>query len=404
MQQRNPHPLRTELDFDRAPELPDMVDMGMPASEITVAETLKAAGYQTAHIGKWHLGGSGDMRPERQGFDESLYMSSGLYLPEDSPDAVNAKLEFSDIDAMVWASMRYAAAFNGSEMFEPDGYLTDYYTDEAIKVIEANRHRPFFLYLAHWGIHNPLQATREDYDALAHIDDHALRVYTAMIRALDRGVGRVLDALREHDLFDDTLVVFTSDNGGAGYLGLPDINKPYRGWKLTLFEGGVHVPFMMQWPARIDPGQRFDHPVSHMDIFATATTAAGGEVPTDRRIDGVDLLPFVTGERANAPHEALFWRQGHHQVVLHGGYKLIVSEFEDKHWLFDLATDPTEQRNVAADVGQAERLAMLQGLLDAHNADQAPSMWPSVVNAPQLIDKTEAEPYEEGDEYVYWPN
>ena len=395
-------PLTSYLDHERGSELPDMGEMGMPASEVTIAETLKAAGYRTMHIGKWHLGSVGDMRPERQGFDESLYMTSGLYLPEDSPDVVNARLPFSGIDRMVWASVRYSAQFNGGDQFEPDGYLTDYYTDEAVKAIEANRNRPFFLYLSHWGIHNPLQAAREDFDALAHIEDHTLRVYAGMIRALDRGVGRVLEALDAHGLTDNTLVIFTSDNGGAGYLGLPDVNHPYRGWKLTLFEGGVHVPFLAQWPGRIPAGTRFDHPVSHMDIFTTAVAAAGAAMPDDRTIDGVDLLPYLAGERTDAPHETLFWRQGHHQVVLHGGWKLIVSRFEDKQWLFDLDTDPTEQRNLADT--QTDQVAALSKLLDAHNAEQMESMWPSVVNGPQLIDKTEAEPYVEGDEYVYWPN
>ncbi|MFP6815670.1 MAG: sulfatase-like hydrolase/transferase, partial [Pseudomonadales bacterium] len=156
--------------------------------------------------------------------------------------------------------------------------------------------------------HNPLQAKKEDYDALAHIEDHRLRVYAAMIRALDRGVGRVLKALRDNGLEENTLVIFTSDNGGAGYLGLPDVNKPYRGWKLTLFEGGTHVPYFARWPAKIKPGTSFDHPVGHIDVFATAAAATGAQLPDDRVIDGVNLLPYVTGERLEAPHETLFWR------------------------------------------------------------------------------------------------
>ncbi len=132
---------------------------------------------------------------------------------------VNSKQDFDPIDKMVWASARYSTQFNGSHPFEPAGYITDYYTDEAIKVIEANRNRPFFLYLAHWGIHNPLQAKKEDYDALSHITDHRLRVYAAMITALDRGVGRVLDALKANGIADNTLMIFSSDNGGAGYSG-----------------------------------------------------------------------------------------------------------------------------------------------------------------------------------------
>jgi uncharacterized sulfatase len=232
-------------------------EMGVPAGEITLAETLKAAGYHTVHIGKWHLGRSNGMAPHEQGFDESLLMASGLYLPEDDPGVVNSKQDFDPIDRFLWKGMQYAASFNGSDFFEPGGYLTDWWTDEAVKVIDANANRPFFLYLAHWAPHTPLQATQADYDALAHIEDHTLRVYAAMIRALDRGVGRVLEALKRNGLEENTLVIFTSDNGGAHYIGLPEINRPYRGWKISFFEGGIHVPFFMRWPERIASRRRF---------------------------------------------------------------------------------------------------------------------------------------------------
>ena len=408
MQQANPQPLPTVIRHDLASQMPDIAGRGMPADEITLAETMQAAGYQTAHIGKWHLGGEGDARAERQGFDDSLNMASGLYLPTDSEEVVNATLEFSAIDKMVWASVRYSAEFNGGGQFEPSGYLTDYYTDEAVRVIEANRHRPFFLYLAHWAPHTPLQASRTDYDAMAHIDDHTARVYAAMIHALDRGVGRVMAALRDNGLEENTLVIFTSDNGGARYLGLPDVNRPYRGFKLSLFEGGIHVPLFMQWPARIPAGAVVDSPVTHLDIFTTAAAAAGAPLPEDREIDGVDLLPHVLGESPEPPHRSLFWREGHHQAVRHGDWKLTVGERETangretKRWLFNLATDPTEQQDLAAQM--PDKVAELQSLLDDHNAAQAVPLWPSVIDGPQLIDKTEAESYVPGDEYVYWPN
>ena len=402
MSERDPSPLKLIVHRKEADAMRPLEENGMPPSEVTVAEVLKSAGYQTAHIGKWHLGGIGDMRPEKQGFDDSLYLSGISYLPPDSPDVVNAKQDFDPIDKMVWASMRYSTQFNGSHPFAPKGYITDYYTDEAVKVIEANRNRPFFLYLAHWGIHNPLQAKKEDYDALGRIQDHRLRVYAAMITALDRGVGRVLDALQANGLADNTLVIFTSDNGGAGYLGLPDINKPYRGWKLTLFEGGTHVPFFARWPGHIAPGTRYDMPVEHIDILPTAAAAAGAKLPDDRIIDGVDVLPFVRGERTGAPHETLFWREGYHQAVLHDGWKLIVSGVPDRKWLFHLTDNPTEHQDLAA--ARPEIVAQLQALLDAHNAEQAAPMWPSVIESPQLIDKTGAQPYVEGDDYIYWPN
>ena len=409
MNDLDPPPLPMFIDRDKAAQMPNITELGMPPDEITIAEVLQQAGYYTAHIGKWHLGSVGAMRPEQQGFDDSLNLAGTLYLPVDDPDVVNARREHDGVDQMVWATARYAAEFNGSEPFAPQGYLTDYYTDQAVAVIEANRNRPFFLYLAQWAVHNPLQARREDYDAFPDIEDHTLRVYAAMIRALDRSVGRVLQALEDNGLADNTLVIFTSDNGGAGYIGLPDINRPYRGWKLNHFEGGTHVPFMARWPARIQPGSVLAAPVHHMDVFHTAAAAAGTAVPSDRPLDGVDLLPYVTGESGGQPHQTLFWREGYQQTVLHDGWKLIRADQPDKvpgtgqkKWLFNLYTDPTEQRNLAAEFPQ--KVAALEALLAAHNAEQAAPLWPSVIQSPQRIDKTGIEPYAEDDEYIYWPN
>jgi uncharacterized sulfatase len=299
--------------------------------------------------------------------------------------------------------LRYAASFNGGEAFAPRGYLTDYYTDEAVKVIEANRERPFFLYLAHWAPHTPLQATREDYEALSHIQDHRLRVYAAMIRALDRGVGRVTEALREHGLEENTLVLFTSDNGAPGYLGLPAVNHPLRGWKLTFFEGGIHVPYFVKWPARLPAGAAYDAPVHGFDLFATAAAAAGAALPDDRVIDGVDLVPFARGEREGVPHDALFWRTGHYRVALVDGWKLQVSERPPgTTWLFDLEHDPRERTNLAE--RHPERVAALREALAAHDAEQVPPRWPSRVEVPVNLDKTLAKPDAPDDAYVYWPN
>ena len=402
MQELDPGPLPVYIDTDLAASMPSMEYLGMPQSEITIAELLKEAGYYTAHIGKWHLGGMKGMRPEDQGFDDSLYMKGILYMEEDDPDVLNAKRPDEAIERMVWASGQYSAQFNGGPAFKPDGYLTDYYTNEALKVIENNQHRPFFLYLAHWGIHNPLQAWREDYEALSHIEDHHLRVYAAMIRSVDRSVRLVTEKLEELGLAENTLILMTADNGGARYIQLPDVNKPYRGWKLTHFEGGTHVPFMAKWPARIKAGTTMEASVHHNDLFATIAAAAGAALPDDRKIDGVDLMPFVTGDAEGEPHETLFWRQGHQQTVQHGGWKLIRAARPDHRWLFNLKEDPTEKDNVAS--SNPEKVAELEALLAAHNAEQVEPLWPSVLDSPELIDKTGGIPYVEGDEYIYWPN
>jgi len=378
---------------------------GLPSSEVTIAEVLRDKGYHTAHIGKWHLGRGQGLAPNDQGFDESLLMASGLYLPEDDPNVVNAKLDFDPIDQFLWARLNYAASFNngGDKRFEPGGYLTDYWTDESIRVIKANRNRPFFLYLAHWGTHTPLQATREDYEAVGDIKPHRLRVYAAMIRALDRSVGRIMATLEEQGLADNTIVLFSSDNGGAGYIGLPEVNAPYRGWKITNFEGGLRVPMFVNWPARIAPGTEVDTPVAHIDMMPTMVAAAQAAPPADVVIDGVDMLPLATGDGAEAwSRETLFWQSGYYRAVRHGDWKLQVSDTPAKNWLYNLAEDPTEQNNLAGT--RTDKLQELQALLAAHKASARKPLYPFVAEMPVAVDKTLAERFQDGDEYIYWPN
>jgi arylsulfatase A-like enzyme len=378
---------------------------GLPASELTVAEVLKERGYHTMHIGKWHLGRGEGFTPNDQGFDESLFMASGLHLAEDDPNVVNAKLDFDPIDKFEWAQMQYAASFNnsGSDRFRPKGYLADYWTDESIKAIKANKNRPFFLYLAHWGVHTPLQATKEDYEAVGDIKPHRLRVYAAMVRSIDRSVGRIMQTLEEQGIADNTIVVFSSDNGGAGYLGLKDINAPYRGWKITMFEGGIRVPLFMKWPAKIQPGTTVDMPVNHIDIMPTLAAAAGAILPENIEIDGKNIMPWaIDGVPALTPKRTLFWQSGYYRVVRHGDWKLQVSELPKKDWLYNLAEDPTEKVNLAA--SRPEVLAELRGLLDTHRDQGRGPLYPFTLQAPVAVDKTINEYVEPGDEYIYWPN
>ncbi len=377
---------------------------GMPASEITIAEQLQTRGYHTIHLGKWHLGEAKGMRPEEQGFDESLgFMIGGMkFLPDNAADVVNSKQDFDPIDRYLWANLPFAVQFNGGPRFAPDRYMTDYLTQGAIDGIRANRNRPFFVYLAYNAPHTPLQALRSDYDALPQIKDHRLRVYAAMIRAVDRGVGKVLAELKAQGLDDNTIVMFSSDNGGANYIGLPDINRPYRGWKATFFEGGTKVPFMMRWPGHIAPATRYAAPVSHFDIFATASAAAGAALPTDRAMDGVDVLPFVDGRAKGVPHDRLFWRSGGWRVVRDGDWKLQSLDLPRQNLLFDLKADPTEQHDVAA--ANPARVAELLAQLQRHDAEQMPPAWESLVRAPIAIDRPLGAPPRKGEAYAYWSN
>ena len=396
--------VRPRFFANRLHDMIPMERMGVPANETTIAEMLRSRGYHTLQFGKWHLGAENGMRPEQQGFDESLGFMPGasLYLPVDDPSVENSRQDFDQIDRFLWANLGYGVQFNGSPWFRPNAYMTDYLTTEAVNAIHANRNRPFFMYFAPNAVHTPLQATREDYDALPQIHDHRLRVYGAMVRNLDRNVGRLLEALRAEGLDRNTLVIFTSDNGGANYIGLPEINRPYRGWKATFFEGGIHTPFFMRWPARIHAGSTYAAPVSHFDIFATAAAAAGAPVTAAQHVDGVDVLPFVTGADHGVPHQTLFWRSGQYRVVLNEGWKLQDCGACGRVWLYDMAHDPTEQHDLSGQ--QPDRVHALTAMLDQHDREQAPPQWPSLLEGPISIDHPLGVPQQRGETYIWWDN
>ena len=388
----------------REAEVPSMDAMAVPPNETTIAELLQRRGYHTLFFGKWHLGETAAARPEARGFDETLGFLAGgsLYLPKNDPQVVNAFQDFDLIDKFLWANLPFSVTNNGGQRFAPGAYMTDYLGDEAVKAIAANRNRPFFMYLAFNAPHTPLQALKSDYDALTNIRDHRLRVYAAMIRALDRNVGNVLAALRANGLDENTLVIFTSDNGGAHYIGLPEINRPFRGWKATFFEGGIHVPFFMKWPAAVPRGTTFAAPVGHVDIFTTAAAAAGATPPTDRVRDGVDLVPFVAGKAEGRPHQSLYWRSGPYKTLLAGDWKLQVAETPKKNWLFNLKDDPTEQHNVAA--SNPDKLGQMLTELTKIDAQQSKPLWPSLLEGPIAIDHPMDVADRPDDEYVYWSN
>ncbi len=371
-----------------AEHYPDSDHLGLPGSELTLPEMLKAKEYHSVALGKWHLGATDGMKPNDQGFDEFLgfLAGAGLFMEEGDDQVVNSKQGFDPIDKFLWANLKYAVRFNDSERFRPNSHMTDYLSREAVKAINANRNRPFFLYLAYNAPHTPLQAEKADYDALSHINDHTERTYAAMLRGLDRGIGEVLTALSDNGIDDNTIVIFTSDNGGAGYLGLPDINKPYRGWKITFFEGGIHAPYFIRWPKKIAAGSRYDSAVAHVDIFSTALAAAGVELPADRVIDGVNLLDYALQSPQAELSRPLFWRTGGYKVVQQDGWKLQLQEQNGKTWLYNLNEDPTEQLNLSD--SHPKRLENLTKTLYDMDGRMVEPLWPALVEVPIAIDYT----------------
>ena len=392
---------------DRSENIIDIDQMGIPQSERTIAEMLKPEGYHNIHIGKWHLGHAKDFLPRRHGFDESLRMDQGsLFLPEDDDNVVNAKIDFDPIDKLLWGNLPYAVNFNEGPRMNPDGHLTDYLTDEAVKVIEKNKNRPFFLYLAYWAVHSPLQAKKEDYEKLSFIENHEERVLASMVMTVDRGVGKIRDVLKKNKIDDNTIIIFTSDNGAPGYIGLPDLNKPYRGWKLTHFEGGVHVPFIVSYPNKISKGRTYKGRVSNLDIFSTVASVAGVDMTRndlkDIAFDGANLIPYLSGENEGEPERILFNKSGDYSFLIKEGWKLQVDLVQNKKWLYNLNEDPTEQLNLSE--SNFTKLNELEEILNNKLSEQVKPIWPSLLDWPIFIDKTLDDKVNKNDEYIFWAN
>ena len=392
---------------DRSENIIDIEQMGIPQSERTIAEMLKPEGYHNIHIGKWHLGHAKDFLPRRHGFDESLRMDQGsLFLPEDDDDVVNAKIDFDPIDKLLWGNLPYAVNFNEGTRIKPEGHLTDYLTNEAVKAIEKNKNRPFFLYLAYWAVHSPLQAKKEDYEKLSFIENHEERVLASMVMTVDRGVGKIRDVLKKNNIHDNTIIIFTSDNGAPGYIGLPDLNKPYRGWKLTHFEGGVHIPYIVSYPNKIPKGKIYDGRVSNLDIFSTVASVAGVDLNRndlrDIKFDGVNIPPYLSGGNEGEPERILFNKSGDYSFLIKEGWKLQVDLVQNKKWLYNLNQDPTEQLNLSE--SNFTKLNELEEILNNKLSEQVKPIWPSLLDWPIFIDKTLDEKVNKTDEYIFWAN
>lgn len=389
---------------ENAENYPPSSELGLPSSEVTLPELLKTKGYHSVALGKWHLGGGDGMRPNQQGFDEFLGFlpGAGLFMEKDDPNVVNSVQKFDPIDKFLWANLKYAVRNNENERFRPVGHMTDYFSSEAVKAIEANRNRPFFMYLAYNAPHTPLQSEKSDYDALSHITDHTERTYAGMIRGLDRGIGHVLKALDDNGIADNTIVIFASDNGGAGYVGLSDINKPYRGWKITLFEGGIHTPYFIRWPNKIPAGSQYDSAVAHIDVFSTALAAAGVTPPDDRVIDGVNILEYALASPQPPLIRPLFWRSGGISAIQIDGWKLQRQKQNGNTWLFNLNDDPTELENLSA--SHPEKLKQMQSELANMDAQMVEPLWPALSASPIAVDYT-INKLPEGDyETIIWSN
>jgi arylsulfatase A-like enzyme len=304
--------------------------IGMPLSEITVADLLKKNGYATGVFGKWHLGLAPEYHPLKRGFDEFYG-----FLGHGGRDYFNLKRD---------PEKEHAAIYRNGDMIDDTGYLTDNLAREACAFIERHKDGPFFLYLAFNAVHSPLQAPKEDI-ALFDSGDENRNILMAMLRRMDIAVGNVLDALNKAGVSDNTLIFYFSDNGGARATSAN--NMPLRSYKDSYYEGGLRVPFIVSWPGTLKPGS-CDEPVISLDIMPTICAAAGIALPEDRTYDGRNMIPVLRKETADSLHERLFWGGNDGSwAVREGKWKLVFRKRENKLELYDLKADIGEKNDIA---------------------------------------------------------
>jgi len=374
-------PTRFGYEFNPTGAKNEVPGFGMPPKERTIAEILHDVGYTTGLVGKWHQGGTAPYHPYRHGFDEFFgFLHEGHYYVPPPYDGVTTMLRRKALpggkqgrwmgDRLIYTThMGYDEPdydadnpiLRGGQPVVEEAYLTDAFTREATDFIHRHRDKPFFLLLSYNAVHSPLQGADAYMERFAHIDDIHRRIFAAMLSNLDDSVGAVLESLRRDELEQDTIIFFLSDNGGPTRE-LTSSNAPLRGEKGSMYEGGLRVPFLVQWKGTLSEGTQYDHPVSSMDILATAAHLASA--PVLENIDGVNLMPYLDGSKSGVPHDTFFWRQGHKNALRHGDWKLV--SMKKKSWeLYNLATDLGESNDQSGTY--PEVLGKLIAIWDQYN-------------------------------------
>lgn len=357
------HPLRCGVPFvvDSSPGV-----VGLKGDEITLAEVLREAGYRTGLVGKWHLGAAAESLPNAQGFDDFYGFHSGCidyFSHRFYWGLEGGRPSFHDL----WR--------NGEEVNESGQYSTHLFTREAKRFLRENKAEPFFLTVAYNAPHYPMHAPAEYVARFEHVTDPERRMHLAMLAAMDDGVGEILATLEEEGLRQDTLVFFFSDNGATieDRAGRGGRNTPYRGYKFSLFEGGVRMPAIASWPGILPAGKVRSAMCAGFDLFPTLAKLCGAELPTDRVIDGRDIWPLLV-DGARSPHETLFWKRYDQVAVRQGDWKLVKNPIlalgeenalhgADRTFLSNLADDPGEKTNLAS--SHPEKTAELEKRIES---------------------------------------
>lgn len=322
--------------------------LGLPLSEKTIADRLKPLGYVNGLIGKWHLGDKPHFHPLKRGFDEFWGYTGGGH------DYFTSKPDGKGYLSPIECSYKKP---------QPITYITDDVGDESVDFIKRNKEQPFFLYAAFNAPHTPMQATEADLELYNFIEDEKRRIYAAMVHRLDVNVGRIMDALEQEGIAKNTLIVFISDNGGPVDSNA-SLNVPYNGQKGILLEGGIHVPFILNWQGEIPKGKIYGHPVTALDILPTFFELAGGKLEKENQVDGVNLMPYILGDANEKAHKELLWRFTISAAIREGDWKLI--RLPDRlPMLYNLSKDVSEQQNVAIDnLGKTKELLKKLGEWD----------------------------------------
>ena len=342
---------------------------GLDLEETTLADRLRTAGYTTGLVGKWHLGEDPKFHPMQRGFDEFFgFLRGGHNFFPDLPIIIFPDRNGVGEDLGQTPEGRATLdhqILRGKEHVAEKAYLTDAFAREAVSFIRRHETKPFFLYLSFNAVHTPMQATDDRLEKFASVNHPVRKVYNAMTLAMDEAVGDVLTQLSRSGLEKDTLIFFISDNGGPTvhkYAFNASDNSPLRGSKGTTLEAGIRVPFIVSWPGQIASGGKYDEPVIQMDIFPTVLAAAGIDAKPEKRLDGVNLLPFLHGETSGSPHEALYWRSLGQMAIRRGNWKLVsyVAKMDEGELLRSDPRDemtPLRLYNLKRDIGESQDLS-----------------------------------------------
>lgn len=362
---------QTHFGHEFNPHQGDESKLGLPLDQRTIADRLRAAGYATGLLGKWHQGFSPAHHPQSRGFDDYFGFLVGGH---------NFLLH-KDAEPKFGSAQSLNLIYRGREPQKLDGYTTDLFTDEAIAFVDRHVNQPWFLYLAYNAVHTPLEVLKKYGDRVPEtITDVERRGYLSLLIGLDDSVGRLTEHLKKAGLDKNTVVFFVSDNGGSGrkpFLAYNTaVNTPLRGDKGQTLEGGIRVPFFVSWAGRLPAGKKFDDPVIALDILPT--TCAVAETTSGTNLDGVNLLPHLTGERSAAPHRDLYWRFGPQKAIRRGEWKLVDwRDFEQKKesgWqLYNLSQDVGEEHDMAS--AKPELVAELRRAWNDWDAKNVAPLW-----------------------------